>query len=220
MWAGHPDNTAKGRPTRRVWPRQLPSTLLQCCGRSRCSPTRNRTKTSTLGSSNLSCCGGCSCYRMQGSPLRRSLCDDLLLVMCILPLADASKYRRRCKKLPLRFPQSRTWLVRQLSTSGSHKCFPTALKSVITESALSKFLNITRSGASWTRFTTTSPRTFGTFAANWLGSNRRLERRNPLPPVLASEPHGARDDIRFAAGLYSGLYRSRHQAGCVGHIPR
>ena len=204
MWAGHPDNTAKGRPTRRVWPRQLPSTLLQCCGRSRCSPTRNRTKTSTLGWSNRSGCSGCSCCRMQGSPLRRSLCDDLLLVLCILPLADASKYRRRCKKLSHRFPQSRTWLVRQLSTSGSHKCFPTALKSVITESALSNFLNITRSGATCTRSSPTSPRTLGTFAANWRGSIRRLERRDPLPPLPASEPHGARDDIRFAAGNYSG----------------
>ena len=31
-----------------------------------------------------SCCVGHVCYRMQGSPLQRSMCDDPVLVLCIL----------------------------------------------------------------------------------------------------------------------------------------
>lgn len=41
------------------------------------------TETSTTGTSTRSRCSGHSGYRMRGSPLRRSLCDGLLLVLCI-----------------------------------------------------------------------------------------------------------------------------------------
>jgi hypothetical protein len=46
---------------------------------------------STMGASTTcSCCSGHSGYHMRGSPLRRSMSDGLLLVLCILPFRYSS----------------------------------------------------------------------------------------------------------------------------------
>jgi len=36
---------------------------------------------------------------MRGSPLQRSLCDGLLLVLCIFPCGDDTSYHRRSQSL-------------------------------------------------------------------------------------------------------------------------
>ncbi len=59
-------------------------TRRRCSGAPAAPPKRSRTATSRRGTDMIgNCLSGHIGHRMRGSPLQRSLCDGLLLVLCI-----------------------------------------------------------------------------------------------------------------------------------------